>query len=376
MNPSDTKQKMLSGDVLIATGHVPGHWSRPALQQANAEGLSGDELRAILDSFVRAATQRRVALDRPAPCSMNILDENAAEVANVASITATMDVPIRTPTVVAGAVMPGACPSGPPGTILVGGVVVTRNAIHPGFHSADICCSVMLTEFAAAEPKAILDVVHTVTHFGPGGCPTADSFEAPAETDAELGANAFLSAPELRAAESAHLGTKGDGNLFAFVRRSAATGRTCLATHHGSRGPGAAQHADGMQGAERPCGEQAPAVLLIRRKRTPINLGFAPHRARRNLSRGADRRAQGNHVPEAVFARETAGIDARYFCVGIDASELPSVGKPAASLREQMARFGLAEVVEGIEPYGSIMAGDWQPDAPWRRARKSRGKAA
>ena len=75
------------------------------------------------------------------------------------------------PTIVAGAVMPDACPSGSaPGTIPVGGVVACDDAIHPGFHSSDICCSVAITVFARKDdPKRILDAVQDVTHFGPGG---------------------------------------------------------------------------------------------------------------------------------------------------------------------------------------------------------------
>ncbi|TIL63852.1 MAG: RNA-splicing ligase RtcB, partial [Mesorhizobium sp.] len=64
-----------------------------------------------------------------------------------------MDALLRTPTVVSGVVMPDACPAG---TIPVGGVVATRNAIHPGFHSADICCSMAITVFKRNDdPKKI-----------------------------------------------------------------------------------------------------------------------------------------------------------------------------------------------------------------------------
>jgi hypothetical protein len=30
----------------------------------------------------------------------------------------------------------------------------------------------------------------------------------------------------------------------------------------------------------------------------------------------------------------------------------------------------LAEVVDEVFPYGNIMAGDWQKDAPWRKKRR------
>ena len=47
----------------------------------------------------------------------------------------------------------------------------------------------------------------------------------------------------------------------------------------------------------------------------------------------------------------------------------------AACVRAQVAQFGLAEVVDTIEPYGSMMAGDWQPEAP-ARITKAASRAA
>jgi tRNA-splicing ligase RtcB len=41
-------------------------------------------------------------------------------------------------------------------------------------------------------------------------------------------------------------------------------------------------------------------------------------------------------------------------------------------VRAQIARYGLAEVVDEVIPFGCIMAGDWQKDAPWRRKREQR----
>jgi tRNA-splicing ligase RtcB (3'-phosphate/5'-hydroxy nucleic acid ligase) len=51
----------------------------------------------------------------------------------------------------------------------------------------------------------------------------------------------------------------------------------------------------------------------------------------------------------------------------IDVSELPSACKPAATVRSQMVRYDLVEVVDEIHPYACIMAGDWERDAPWRK---------
>jgi hypothetical protein len=41
-------------------------------------------------------------------------------------------------------------------------------------------------------------------------------------------------------------------------------------------------------------------------------------------------------------------------------------------VKRQMEEFGLGEVLDEIMPYGCIMAGDWQVDAPWRRKNKKR----
>ena len=450
----------VTGKDLIDLGFPQGPALGVALQYVRDNGLEGDALRDY------------VAQNRPAPFlplqsqapdfALNIEAEDASEVENVAQVTATMEALMRTPTVRAGAVMPDACPAGPMGTIPVGGVVVAENAIHPGFHSADICCSVMLTEFADADPKAVLDAMHQITHFGPGGRANGKRFTVSLDLLDAFRANLFLSDDKTLRLAIEHMGTQGDGNHFAFVGRSAANGTVCLVTHHGSRGPGAALYGAGMQVAERFRKALSPAtlthnawipadspegvaywealqlirrwtkanhnalhqavtvatgakmkerfwnehnfvfrrgdlfyhakgatpvagdflpdtagvqivplnmaepVLLIRGETTATNLGFAPHGAGRNLSRSAHKRGLGSHDEAEVFARETAGIDARFWSGHVDVSELPSAYKPAATVRSQMRRFDLAEVVDEIHPYGCIMAGDWERDAPWR----------
>jgi RNA-splicing ligase RtcB len=76
---------------------------------------------------------------------------------------------------------------------------------------------------------------------------------------------------------------------------------------------------------------------------------------------------------EAIFAEETAGLDVRFFSGNIDISELPSAYKNADAVQRQMKQFGLGEVVDRVIPYGCIMAGDWQRDAPWRKKRRKKG---
>jgi tRNA-splicing ligase RtcB (3'-phosphate/5'-hydroxy nucleic acid ligase) len=454
----------VTGKDLIDLGFPAGPALGAALAHVRQAGLNGDALRAY------------VAENKPAPhlplqvapvYALNLEAGNESEIHNVAKVTETMEALMRTPTVRAGAVMPDACPAGPTGSIPVGGVVVTEGAIHPGMHSADICCSVMLTDFGAADPKAVLDAVNAVTHFGPGGRANGRRFSVSLDLLDAFRANSFLNDEKILRTAIEHMGTQGDGNHFAFVGRSEATGNTCLVTHHGSRGPGAGLYAQGMRVAERfrrrlspetaPCNAWIPAdnpegiaywealqlvrrwtkanhtaihqaatlalgieaqdrfwnehnfvfqrgdhfyhakgatpvaadflpdtsgvqilplnmaepVLLIRGGVTDRNLGFAPHGAGRNLSRTAHKRGLGTYSEAEVFARETEGLDVRFWSGNVDVSELPSAYKPAATVRSQMTRFGLAEVVDQIHPYGSIMAGDWERDAPWRT--RSRG---
>ena len=457
----------ITGKDLIDLGFEQDADLGRALQVVNTLDLSGDTL------------ANWVAANKPAPkiklqtapeIQFNLDAENEAEADNVANVRQTMDVLMRTPTLRAGAVMPDACPAGPTGTIPVGGVVAAENAIHPGMHSADICCSVMVTEFADADPKTLLDAVHKVTHFGPGGRVNGKRFTMSQDLYDAFRENDFLNDKKILRAAVEQLGTQGDGNHFAYVGTSQANGTTCLVTHHGSRGPGAGLYKLGMRAAEawrkklsvgvlkqnawipfdtdegvaywdalqlirawtkanHNCLHQATAeeanatvkerfwnehnfvfrkgdlfyhakgatpidldmmpdtngtqivplnmaepVLLIRGAVNARNLGFAPHGAGRNFSRSAHKRAMGDRTDLEIFAEETQGIDARFFSRNIDISELPSAYKPAATVRAQMAKYGLADVVDEITPYGSIMSGDWERDAPWKI--KARAKQA
>jgi RNA-splicing ligase RtcB len=116
----------------------------------------------------------------------------------------------------------------------------------------------------------------------------------------------------------------------------------------------------------------AEPVLIVKGKTTTTNLGFAPHGAGRNMSRTAHRKTKAGKTIQEVFEEETAGLDIRFFSENIDISELPSAYKSAATVKRQMQEFGLGDVVDEILPYGCIMAGDWQADAPWRKKRERR----
>jgi len=52
---------------------------------------------------------------------------------------------------------------------------------------------------------------------------------------------------------------------------------------------------------------------------------------------------------------------------GNDLIELPSAYKNADAVQAQMEEFKLGTIVDKIMPHGSIMAGDWQKNAKWRK---------
>ena len=117
----------------------------------------------------------------------------------------------------------------------------------------------------------------------------------------------------------------------------------------------------------------AEPILITRGLNASNALGFSPHGAGRNFSRTAYMRLHAGKSDEQMMAEQTAGIDARFFCGVTDVSELPGAYKNAASMRAQIAQFGLADIVDTIEPYGSIMAGEWKRDAPWRKKKSADG---
>ncbi|MGJ4997763.1 RtcB family protein [Bradyrhizobium sp. HKCCYLS3077] len=447
---------MIDGNTLIAWGFKPGRWFKDALATANAMRANGADDDAIFVALQALQPVEALMRTNGVPFAMLIEAENELERVNVAAVAQHMDALMRVPTIVAGAVMPDACPSGTAlGTIPVGGVVACEDAIHPGFHSSDICCSVAVTVFARKDdPKRILDAVHAVTHFGPGGRDRLH--QPPDEVMQGFDGNPFLKGLERFAV--GHFATQGDGNHFAFVGHLKSTGQAALVTHHGSRGFGAQLYKRGMAVAKRHAAIHAPKVpehsawikassddgraywdalqvarlwtranhhaihdlaaarlgnavadrfwnehnfvfrksdglyyhgkgatpnwsgfsadddgrtivplnmaepvLIIRHRDNKEALGFAPHGAGRNLGRKAFLREHRPELPE--------GIDARFYCGKPDLSELPQAYKNAASVRAQIARFGLGEVVDEVVPYGSIMAGDWEDDAPWRKKR-------
>lgn len=457
----------VTGHTLKALGYRQGKWMKEAIMHINKNKLEGDVMETYLEQF---KSPDPIELHKTSVnFSINIKAANEEEKDNVAKVINSMQTLMKTPTLVDGAIMPDACPAGPDGTIPVGGVVVAKNAIHPGMHSADICCSVMLTDFGKANPKDILDAAHANTHFGPGGRNRDSQFRFPKELLDAFEANYFLNDGNMLQIARSHLGTQGDGNHFLFVGTSKKTGNTMMVTHHGSRGPGAKLYTKGMKIAERFRKELSPdtkkqnawipfkteegqaywdalqvirqwtkvnhevlhnsvaktleieienrywnehnfvfkdgdlfyhakgatpldakfmpditgprliplnmsePVLIVEGITTNTNLGFAPHGAGRNISRTQHRKNKTGTVMQ-IFKEETRGLDIRFFSKEIDITELPSAYKNAKAVRAQMDEFGLGKVIDEVMPYGCIMAGDFQKNAPWKVRREKRNR--
>ncbi|WKB82757.1 RtcB family protein [Cellulophaga lytica] len=252
-------KKRITGEDLINMGYKPDKWFKEALNYINDNELKGNAIVRYLADF---KSPEPIELNKtPIPFNINIKAENEIEEINVSSVTDTMKELMKTPTLITGAIMPDACPTGPIGTIPVGGVAVAKNAIHPGMHSADICCSVMLTDFGKVSPKDVLDTAYSITHFGPGGRSRDSQFRLPSDLLEEIEANYFLNNQKCISVARSHLGTQGDGNHFLFVGTSKKTGNTMMITHHGSRGIGANLYSKGMKVAERFRKELSPETL-------------------------------------------------------------------------------------------------------------------
>lgn len=457
---------MITGKDILELGYKPSKWFKDVIEHANTHQLSGDSLKTYIESIRPKHLEPH---SQPIDFHQNIKAENEEEAENVRMVLDTMQSLMKTPTLVGGAVMPDACPTGE-GQIPVGGIVIAHNAIHPSMHSADICCSVMMTNFGMLSPKTVLDTAHSVTHFGGGGRDEYSTLTQ--EFEEKILENRFLNSERSLNFARTHLATQGDGNHFLFVGISKKTGETIMVTHHGSRGFGANLYTQGMKVAEYFRKEISPntaeknawipydtdegklywealqivrewtklnhttihdataqklnidpldrfwnehnfvfkendlfyhakgatplddkfvpdsqaglrliplnmsePVLIVKGTTTTNNLGFAPHGAGRNISRGKHKKNNAHKTIEQIFHEETQGLDIRFYSNHIDISELPSAYKNADMVKRQMQEYGLGEVLDEIMPYGCIMAGDWEIDAPWKiKAREKYNK--
>lgn len=271
---------------LVAAGWHEGRRLGAALRRARdleAAGLArADVLTALEAEFPK---QLPVILPRyePSPLAEAIEAETPTEAANVVAVRQRMTELLHVPVVKRGVIMPDACPSGAGKALIpVGGGIEVENAIIPGAHSSDICCSMFATFFPANHPAGeIMDQLQKTTHFGPGGRPRGHQLTS-AVLEEPVWDNPFLNGLRSRAQD--FLGTQGDGNHFAYVGRIQFTEAqraaleaagyaelaewivrrdgefNVLVTHHGSRGLGADLYKRGQVAARKWCDENAKDI--------------------------------------------------------------------------------------------------------------------
>ena len=254
------EQYVWTGKDLIDRGVMPGRHIGNILKELR-------QIAVVTDVVLQEVIQRNMPVE---PVYMPLQDSvkidvflsqgDEYETANYNAVMDTMTELVKTPTVVSASVMPDACPAGSIGTIPVGGMVVARNAIHPGMHSADVCCSMSATNFGDVDPLDVLNVAHELSHFGPGG------HSIPVEQiDLDLLdrilVNRFTRDQKTVNASMSHLRTSGDGNHFISVGRSETTGDVWLISHFGSRGFGAGIYKKGMEVAEKFRVQMSPKTL-------------------------------------------------------------------------------------------------------------------
>lgn len=239
---------MINGDLLVSWGIPRGPIFGRALRVAQDMEKAGRGEIEIYQQVLKLIPSEITLRTNSLPFANYLSNETEDEETNYNSVIAHMDNLLRLPTVEKAAVMPDACPAGQqPGTIPVGGVVATRDSIHPGFHSADICCSMFATVFERkGDLKRILDEAMNVTHFGPGGRKDHNMHSGLRQSFQK---NPFLK--DLVDIGDAHTATQGDGNHFLFVGTLRSSGQPCVVTHHGSRGVGAKLYQKGMAAAKR-----------------------------------------------------------------------------------------------------------------------------
>src|SRR5262245_36480705 len=107
----------ITGRTLIDWGYRPGPWFAAAIagaENARASGADEAAIRAIVDRFAPPPDPQPMALRErgKVPYTVNIRAEEPQDADNIAGVERHMTDLMQVPTLVAGTVMPDACPSG------------------------------------------------------------------------------------------------------------------------------------------------------------------------------------------------------------------------------------------------------------------------
>lgn len=275
-NGCQRRNKMsINGKTLLSWGVKSGKGFKEILEEAQKLEAEGKDEQFIYETVLNVleAKEQETAnamakwIDvrtNSLPISVFLDPENEDEENNLRAVMAHMDNIARLPSVESLAVMPDSMPSGyQPGTIPVGGVVATRGTIHPGMHSADICCSMAITVFKRDEDiSRVLDEAMKVTHFGLGKRAKSEVRQYPQlkEILKKFEGNRFLDDDKMYHAAENHFMTQGDGNHFLYVGHLESTGQLALVTHHGSRSLGGLLYKFGMAAAKKHTSIVAPRI--------------------------------------------------------------------------------------------------------------------
>jgi tRNA-splicing ligase RtcB (3'-phosphate/5'-hydroxy nucleic acid ligase) len=282
-SPEASTPPPITGKTLIAWGIVPGKTFKEALAEAHKLAASGASIESIREQIVSLFPKPVVIARRVSGTFAEAIEaETDEDRANIEAVRVHMRDLMRCPMLDQGAIMPDACPSGSaPGTIPVGGAVISR-AIHPAFHSADICCSMYATLIPQGTATGtFMDAVQATTRFGPGGRAPETQIADPITDEIEDTKNPFLT--QLAGRAKAQLCDQGDGNHFAYFGALTVTpgllaslrthGQEAIAasiagqsrvdvlvTHHGSRDLGAQVYKRGIVQAVAHTAKVSPAT--------------------------------------------------------------------------------------------------------------------
>ena len=168
--PSFRMNLLTESDLLLA-GWLHGPQLAEMLQAVAAmesRGIRDPQyaMKLLRRDFPPPETKLRLRAE-PAPLAEAIAVTSPLDAENIGAVRRGMETLLRVPVISSGAIMPDACPTGPAAaSIPVGGAVVAENAIIPGAHSEDLCCSMFASFFkTTAGVEEQLDALMASTRF-------------------------------------------------------------------------------------------------------------------------------------------------------------------------------------------------------------------
>jgi tRNA-splicing ligase RtcB len=265
---------MITAKELLEKGYQQGPLIGKILKDANDSNLTMEQV--VAKWTIEPPVTKQELNQKEIPVEIALDAQTHDDVKTLRDVLKQIEIIRRVPVVKQMAIMPDTCPAGSqPGDIVVGGAIAVENAIIPGAHSADVCCS-MFASFMEVDQslstKDMMDHLQAITHFGPGGRDTPINDYIVKVEPVFTQDNKFFTG--LKDKVISHMGTQGDGNHFAYIGRFKFTDKiltelanygyvfavnnirdanlvdkdlVVLVTHHGSRGVGAEVYKRGRE---------------------------------------------------------------------------------------------------------------------------------